>query len=195
LATAAPVKRQYVSNKDFCAALVEYRRIYNKAVKEGAPLPQIPNTIGKMIWLICERLGTRWNFANYTYRDEMVADGIENCVNAVLKFNAKKSENAHAYFTLVAWRAFIRRISKEQKQHAIKHKNLENMQVLMDEIMPGSNAASTDSSQSDGVRRHYEVIEKYEEKLHKKKLKPKGKSPSKKGIKKRVVKKKSATRK
>lgn len=166
-------RRLYVSNKDMCAALVAYKKDYNKALKEGVEPPQIPDTIGKMIWLICERLSTRWNFSGYTYRDEMVADGIENCVNAVLKFNAKKSENAHAYFTLVAWRAFIRRISKEQKQHAIKHKNLENMQILMEELMPGSNSAATDSSQSDGVRRHYEVIEKYEEKLTKKKMKPK----------------------
>jgi hypothetical protein len=171
-------KRLYVSNKEMCAALVEHKKRHVKALKEGLEPPQIPDTIGKMIWLICERLSTRWNFSGYTYRDEMVADGIENCVAAVLKFNHKKSENAHAYFTLVAWRAFIRRIGKEQKQHAIKHKNLENMQILMEELLPGSNTAATDSSQSDGVRRHYEVIEKYEEKLLKKK-KPLTSAPAK----------------
>lgn len=163
----------YVNNKELLAAIVEYKKDHEQAAKDGKEPPRVPENIGRMIWLICERLGNRWNFVNYTYKDEMVAEAAMNCVGAVVKFNPKKSSNPHAYFTMCAWRAMIRTIGKEQKQHAIKHKNLEHMDVLFDEVMPAKSAGGigTDSrSSSDGMRRHYEVIEKYEEKLTKKKL-------------------------
>lgn len=164
------VKRNYVSNADLLAAIKKYKRDHNKAVREKVQLPVCPDAIGRMIMLICERLASRYNFVNYTYKDEMIADALENCSGAILKFNPRKSTNAHAYFTMIAWNAFVRRIGKEQKQNAVKHANLENMQVLMDEVMGnGMSHGGGDAHANEGRRRHYEVIEKYEKKLNKKK--------------------------
>lgn len=159
--------RNYVNNAELLADIKKYKRDHNRALRDKKTPPQCPNSIGVKIWLICSRLGDRWNFINYSFKDEMVADAAENCCGAVLKFNPRKSTNPHAYFTMIAWNAFVRRIGKEQKQNAIKHANLENMDVLlMDELGQQRSSGEMDE---DGRRRHYEVIAKYEEKLKKKK--------------------------
>ena len=66
-------------------------------------------------------LSHRKNFQQYTYRDEMILDGIVDCVHYVYNFDITKT-NPHAYFTKVFERAFLRRIAKEKKQDYIRNK-------------------------------------------------------------------------
>ena len=120
-------KRHYVNNKDFYAAIIAYQKLYAENQKT-----KIPDYIGACILKICERLSTKPNFFGYTYRDEMVSDGIENCIMAIRGFDPTKSTNPFAYFTQIAWNAFIRRISREKKQTYIKHKNMQNNNVFND---------------------------------------------------------------
>ena len=105
------VKRHYVNNKDFYEAIVVYK---NKFAEN--PNTKIPDYVGQCILAICNKLSTKPNFIGYSFRDEMVADGIENCIASVNGFNPEKSSNPFAYFTQIAWNAFIRRISKEKKK-------------------------------------------------------------------------------
>lgn len=116
-----PSKKHYVNNKDFYEALVKY----NESLKSN-PSTRIPDYIGKCILAICTRLATKPNFSGYSFKDELIADGIENCIVAINGFDPSKSVNPFAYFTQVSWNAFIRRISKEKKQQYIKHKNMQN---------------------------------------------------------------------
>jgi DNA-directed RNA polymerase specialized sigma24 family protein len=94
--------------------------------ENDTPKPPIPNYVGECVLLICTKLSYKPNFMNYSYRDDMIADGIENCIASVDNFNPAKSINPFAYFTQIAWNAFLRRIAKEKKQTYIKHKNFEN---------------------------------------------------------------------
>lgn len=117
----------YVSNADFLAALKEYKKQVKEAEEKGLPKPIVSNYIGDCIMKIATHLSYKPNFINYTYRDDMILDGIENCIQYVDNFDPDKSSNPFAYFTQIIYFAFIRRISKEKKHSYIKHKLIQEM--------------------------------------------------------------------
>ena len=117
-------KEHYVSNKDFLAAMIAYRKSVNKAKREKKEKPPVPDYIGSCFLKIANHLSYRPNFINYTFKDDMISDGIENCLQYLDNFNPTKSNNPFAYFTQIIYYAFIRRIQKEKKQVTIKHKIL-----------------------------------------------------------------------
>jgi DNA-directed RNA polymerase specialized sigma subunit len=112
----------YVNNKEFLAAMVEYRKSVNKAKRKKESKPPVTDYIGSCFLKIANHLSYRPNFINYTYRDDMISDGIENCLQYLDNFNPEKSNNPFAYFTQIIYYAFIRRIQKEKKQTTIKQK-------------------------------------------------------------------------
>ena len=112
----------YVNNKEFLAAMVEYKKSVDKAKKEKRNKPRVPDYVGECFLKIANHLSYRPNFINYTFRDDMISDGIENCLQYLDNFNPEKSNNPFAYFTQIIYYAFIRRIQKEKKQTTIKHK-------------------------------------------------------------------------
>jgi ferredoxin len=120
----------YVCNKDMTEALSAYVLIANECKKNGTRPPRIPNYIGECIMRIAYRLGNKSNFGGYTYKDEMICDGIENCLRYIDRFNPEKSQNAFAYATQIISMAMIRRIKAEKKQSQIKQKSLENICIL-----------------------------------------------------------------
>lgn len=89
--------------------------------------PQIPRYVADSIDKIAKRLSTMPSFVNYPYREEMVGDGVLNCIEYIDNFNPAKSTNPFSYFTQIIYFAFIRRIKKEQKNTSIKVKAFDNM--------------------------------------------------------------------
>jgi hypothetical protein len=161
-------KKPYINNNKLYGVMCTYVTAREAAKTSGKPLPQIPNYVGECFMLICNKLSTKGNFVSYSFRDEMVSDGIENCVAAIDSFDPDKSKNPFAYFTQIAWYAFLRRIAKEKKQTYIKHKNAENSDI-MDEIWFNGTGQRTTNELSD------EVIRSFEEKLEKTKKTKKAK--------------------
>lgn len=126
-----PKKRvPYVNNKEFYAAMVAYRDSVRAADEAGVARPYVPNYIGECIMKIATHLSYKPNFINYTFRDEMISDGIENCFQYIDNFNPDKSTNPFAYFTQIIYFAFIRRIQKEKKNLYIKYKLSENASIF-----------------------------------------------------------------
>lgn len=123
-------KGHYINNADFCKALVDYKEAVRLAKLEKKPKPIVPNYIGECFIKIAEGLSHKPNFINYTYREEMVADGIENCIMYFENFDPSKSNNAFAYFTQIIYYAFLRRIQKEKKQMYVKYKSTEQFGIL-----------------------------------------------------------------
>ena len=122
----AKAKRiHYVDNKKLLQAMIEWKELCVLAEKEGKVQPPVTNYIGDCFLKIATHLSYRPNFINYTYRDEMISDRIENCLQYVANFNAEKSKNPFAYFTQIIYYAFIRRIQKEKKQTHVKNKMIE----------------------------------------------------------------------
>jgi len=154
-------KRNYVNNKDLLAALIEYKKKVKEAEDQGDSLPRIPEYIGECIFLIANRLATKPNFSGYTYKDDMISDGIENCIQYIHNFNPDKSENPFAYFTQIIWYAFLRRIQKEKKQMYIKFKSSQNM-MLETEIMDSGDNSIQLSSPPEYIN---EFVNEFEEKM------------------------------
>ena len=115
----------YVNNKEFLAALIAYRESREIAEAKGLPRPVIPRYIGECFLKIATHLSFKPNFVNYMFKDDMVSDGIENCVQYIHNFNPEKSQNPFAYFTQIIHYAFLRRIQREKRQLEIKNKILE----------------------------------------------------------------------
>jgi hypothetical protein len=115
----------YVNNKEFLAALIAYRESVQLAEQRGDPKPRITNYLGECFLKIATHLSFKPNFVNYIFKDDMISDGIENCVQYIHNFDPEKSQNPFAYFTQIIHYAFLRRIQKEKKQLEIKNKILE----------------------------------------------------------------------
>ena len=123
----------YVNNKELLEALIVYRAKVAEAKENGTPKPRISNYLGSCFLKIATHLSYKPNFVNYMFRDDMISDGIENCVQYIHNFDPEKSRNPFAYFTQIIHYAFLRRIQKEKKQLEIKTKIIER--TGFDEVM------------------------------------------------------------
>ena len=115
----------YVNNKEFLEALIVFKDKCAAAKEADQPRPQISNYIGECFLKIATHLSYKPNFVNYMFREDMICDGIENCVQYIENFNPEKSKNPFAYFTQIIYYAFLRRIQKEKRQLEIKNKILD----------------------------------------------------------------------
>jgi len=135
--TKAKLKPHYVDNKKFLQAMIEHRLKCQKAEDKKRKKPEVTNYIGECFLKIANHLSYRPNFINYTYRDDMISDGIENCLQYMRNFNPEKSNNPFAYFTQIIYYAFIRRIQKEKKQQDVKAKLIANSgsEMMLDTLV------------------------------------------------------------
>ncbi len=127
-------KPHYVNNREFSYAVVDYVKLAAEADAKEEQRPKVTDYIATCFMKICEGLSHKPNFVRYTYRDEMVMDGVENCLKAIHNYNIDAATrtgkpNAFSYFTQIAYFAFIRRITKEKKQADIKFKYMAQADV------------------------------------------------------------------
>ncbi len=148
---ARPKKSEhYVNNKDFLAALEQYAIDIERAKERGNPKPQIPRYIGECFLKIANHLSYKPNFVNYMFKDDMICDGIENCVRYIHNFNPEKSKNPFAYFTQIIYYAFLRRIQQEKKQLEIKNKILEK--TNFDEVFDSNDLDAMNYSEYNSIK-------------------------------------------
>ena len=147
----------YINNADFLKALVDYKELCDTAEKEKKPEPPIPNYIGECFLKIADHLSRKPNFVSYSFRDEMISDGIENCLMYFKNFDPIKSKNPFAYFTQIIYYAFLRRIMKEKKQLYVKYKATEQIGILDEFEM---------LEDSDGNYRQFELYDNISEFIH-----------------------------
>lgn len=149
--------KHYVNNADFLAALIEYKRKCDEAKSNKKTEPQIPNYIGECFLKIADHLSRKPNFISYSFRDEMIADGIENCLMYFRNFDPDKSKNPFAYFTQIIYYAFLRRIMKEKKQLYVKYKATEQFGILDEHEM---------FEDSDGNMKQFQLYDNISEFIH-----------------------------
>jgi hypothetical protein len=126
----AKKKPYYVDNKKFLEAMIEFKESVQTAEKAGDKRPMVPMYIADCIMKIATHLSYKPNFVNYSFRDEMISDGIENALQYIDNFNPEKSKNPFAYFTQIIYYAFLRRIQKEKKYLYTKYKATEHANVF-----------------------------------------------------------------
>jgi hypothetical protein len=161
----------YVNNADFLAAIVEMRAKKKEAEEKGLPKPIVSNYIGECILKIATHLSYKPNFINYSYRDDMILDGVENCIQYIDNFDPTKSNNPFAYFTQIIYYAFLRRIAKEKKQTYIKGKLIQDMSFEMFELQEQDEGQEFRNAYLDFMsnNRNFEDIAQFEEKQKRKK--------------------------
>jgi len=165
--------QHYVNNKEFLAAMVEYKEKVRLNESQGKPRPLVSTYVGECIMKIAVHLSHKPNFINYTFKEEMISDGIENCLMYIDNFDPEKSNNPFAYFTQIIYYAFLRRIAKEKKYLYTKHKLTEDMQI-MNRISDNQDHDNTDytapSKMNEWTRDHVgHFIENFEETKRRKK--------------------------
>lgn len=168
-----PKPVHYVNNRQMYETMKVYIKAVRRARREKEDPPRIPEYIGECVYLICNKLSLKPQFSGYTWRDEMISDGIENCIVAIDNFDPKKSDNPFAYFTMIAWNAFIRRIQREKKQTYIKHKNMQNS-FITDDLASEFGASAQGDHKSDDVIRDFEEKAAANKKKKKKTAKKRG---------------------
>ena len=134
----------YVNNKQLLEALIVYRAKVATAKENDLPKPRITNYLGECFLKIATHLSYKPNFVNYMFREDMISDGIENCVQYIHNFDPEKSRNPFAYFTQIIHYAFLRRTQKEKKQLEIKTKIIEKSGY--DEVMTVDDSSLAGSS-------------------------------------------------
>lgn len=127
--TATKGRAHYIDNKNFLEALKKHRTEVRRATRLKTEVPPLSEYIGECFIKIATNMSYRPNFNNYTFLDEMISDGIENCLIYANNFDPRKSTNAFAYFSQIVWYAFVRRIQKEKRQLNTKYRYIETLGV------------------------------------------------------------------
>tara|TARA_R100000231_G_scaffold128084_1_gene99079 strand:+ start:755 stop:1342 length:588 start_codon:yes stop_codon:yes gene_type:complete len=169
----------YIDNKEFYNAMVEWKKLVVEADNSGDPKPPVTDYIGECFFKIATHLSYRPNFINYPFRDEMIGDGIENCLMYCSNFDPDKSKNPFSYFTQIIYYAFLRRIQKEKKQTYIKYKMTEihdrdgTFKNLLQNNSHSMEEWDNNSNPDDLLKNHFNLtdtdIEKFEPKKKRKK--------------------------
>ena len=113
--------KNYINNKTLYGAMIHYKNDLKEAVSNGKDKPIVPKYIGESILLICNNLAKKPNFSGYTYKQDMISDGVIDCISAVDNFDPDRTNNPFAYFTQIAWNAFLRRRSEEHTSELQSH--------------------------------------------------------------------------
>jgi len=160
-------KIHYVDNQKFLEEMIVYKGKCKDAKSRGELEPQISEYVGECFMKIAQRLSFRPNFINYAFREDMISDGIENCVQYIRNFDPEKSKNPFAYFTQIIFFAFIRRIQKEKKQLYIKYKTMESSPSLSENVELSANDSDKGYNQetlnADQKANMYNFIKNFED--------------------------------
>lgn len=162
----------YVNNAEMLAAVTKYRAELAKSKEDGTEAPRIPEYLGECILKIATRLSRKYNFINYSYRDDMILDGIENCMQCMHSFDPTKSSNPFSYFTQVIYFAFLRRIAKEKKQSYIRGKLIQDMAFESFELQGHDDDADFKNAYTAFIQTHQNFDDSFikkKEKVEKKK--------------------------
>jgi len=150
--------KHYIDNKLFCKEMTEWKKLVHDAEECGDKRPPVTDYIGEAFLKIAEHLSHRPNFINYPFREDMIGDGVENCLLYAHNFDPAKSSNPFSYFTQIIYYAFLRRIEKEKKQAFIKYKCLQ-MNDFDGKVVDWMKKDSDISSYGEFLQKHFSLTE------------------------------------
>jgi len=160
----------YIDNKVFYEAMKEWKKVVQEWEDAGDGVPPVTDYIGECFLKIATHLSYRPNFINYPYREEMIGDGIENCLMYCKNFDPEKSKNPFSYFTQIIYYAFLRRIQKEKKQTYIKYKAM--VEAMEHGILPPGFQLFDPTEEQKNLAKMFDLsptdLEKFEKKTKKK---------------------------
>ena len=135
--TDKPVKRKrqkpgdehYVNNREFTLALDKYSRECKEAEAEGKIKPRMNSYLGDCIMRMSYRLANSPRFSGYSFKDEMIHNGILAAVKYANRFNGDKFDNGFAYVTQILFSHFIITIKNEKKKYETNLKLIQAAEI------------------------------------------------------------------
>lgn len=164
--------RYYISDKEFTANIIEYLTQCKEYEEQGKEIPCIPNKIANQFITLAHKLGTRYNFIGYSFRDEMISSAIYACCNKIRKFNVDIKASAYTFFTKVCWRAMVDVINAEEKHSYIKAKTFNSIDFDLDTLDDTIDFGGEPSTGTQDYMPYFDIQE-YENKISAQKLKSK----------------------
>jgi len=164
-------KNHYINNEKFLKEMVSWLEDVKKAKRKGQPRPKVPDYIGECLLAIATNLSYKPNFINYQYRDDMVMDGVENCLQYITNFDPEKSSNPFSYFTQISYWAFVRRIEREKKQLYVKLKSIQDNIIHDEKVTVTQYGSDHANSQMEQFIQQFEEKKKAKKKVKEKKSK------------------------
>lgn len=148
--------------------LIKYYDRIEIAEKEGREEPRVPDYLGECFLLIAENLAKKPNFSSYTFKEDMIQDGVLTCVANITKFDPDKTNNPFSYFTQAIFYSFLQRIAKEKKQEYVKYKSIEK-QYFSEDVgetnnLDKGNFKTSDNNNLEIFDNYLQFIEDYEDK-------------------------------
>jgi len=121
----ADKEKFYVEPKKFDEEIMKY---YDSG--------KMSNELAEMVSKISHKLSYAPNFINYSYREEMVGDGVIRMMKALIaqKYNREKGTNPFSYFTRIAFNAFRNRIKKEKHMHETHEKYQRELMFMSEQF-------------------------------------------------------------
>lgn len=168
-------KPHYVDNAKLLQAMIKYKKALNEAEASGLEAPPVPKYICECILKIATRFSYGYRYINYSYREDMILDGVENCIRYIHNFDSEKSGNPFSYFTQIIYYAFLRRIAKEKKQTYLKNKLIQEIPFDAFELQEHDEDGNYTNGYIEFMQNHANYDNSYEEKLKEKKMKKKKK--------------------
>lgn len=150
--------KHYIDNEKFCKSMIEWKKKVHRAEQCGEKKPPVTDYIAESFLKIAEHLSHRPNFINYPFKEDMIGDGVENCLLYAHNFDPKKSSNPFSYFTQIIYYAFLRRIEKEKKQAYIKYKCLQ-MNDIDGKVTEWLKKDSDIGSYNEFLQKHFSLSE------------------------------------
>lgn len=103
------MSKNYVNNGELLVEISEYKISGVMSEKLGGMLLEIANNFS-----------SRGSFAGYTWREDLVADGVLTCIKYLKNFDTNKSSNAFSYITQIYYHSFLNYIKSQNKHSDIK---------------------------------------------------------------------------
>ena len=128
--TATTTSKNYVDNKTLTTALAAWSDECRRCDADNTPRPPLPDVVGETALLMARKLASKWNFSQYTFREDMISDSVLAVVKYAHNFDGSKSQNGFAYITTLLSNAFIRNIQSEKHQTYTKAKMLEESGLI-----------------------------------------------------------------
>jgi hypothetical protein len=101
-------------------------RSHYKDGQFGIDYGRVNDRLGKSFLELVDRYGSKWNWRNYSWLEEMKGQALIRLSAVALQFDESKSQNPFAWYTMVVERTFIHVLQSEKKQLNIKRKLIEN---------------------------------------------------------------------
>jgi len=161
--TTAPTKNNYIDNKKLYEAMAVWIGDCQRAKAAGDPRPIIPNYIAECIVAVNNKLILKREFCRYQFAEEMIADGILNCLEYLHNFDPVRFKSAFNYLTTIAYFAFVRRIQREKRYLYTKLKISQNMLIYHEAVSRQDNDNGSGNSITELTIYANEFISKYEE--------------------------------